>query len=215
MEYGVDFSKITMEEFYEYVKEKNLMKSHAILKEDLNYYTSFFLQQGFCTMNDLYQEIKTKSKVIKFAKKYDVNENYVVILRRHLMSFEVKPRSVDDFRLMDPLDRYILDSENITNTKELFQHPNTIQRLRNQEYINSMLELTTLRYISAPFAEALFRSGYKNIFEISNANPEEMTKKINTIGKELGLFKSVFGLKDASHVVDDAKLYIKWQDHKS
>lgn len=212
MNYGLDFNKISVNEFYDYIEARDLMKSHHILKDDIDFYRSFFYTHEIRTLDELYNEIKTKPRVVKFSKEHILDEDYLIILRRHIMSFVVKPRKIDDFKMMDPVARYILEAENIKTTKELFFSPQLIIRCPNLRYIKGILELTTLRYVSASFAEAIFLSEYETIKDIAAATPEEFRDKINETSKKYDLFKSVFGLSDSKYLIDDAKLFCKWQN---
>lgn len=210
MNIGLDFSKIRTNEFYSYLKKRDLMKSHLILKEDLNEYRDFFISQGLTTLNELYDVIKTKSRVIKYAKTHFLDEEYLIILRRHIMSFIVKPRNMDDFKMLDPVDIYILQAENIKTTSDLHSRSDVIERMQNQEYINSVLEFTSMRYVSASFAEAIYFAGYKTKQDIADTTAKEFKDKINEAAKKYQLFKSVFGESDSQYLIDDAKLFLKW-----
>ena len=209
MGFYLDFNKISIDMFFDYLKERRLFATHMILKENIEERKNQFKNLGYHNIHDLYQAIKTQQKVDSFSIEYDMDNQYLTVLRRHLMSLIAKPRKITDFkRLKEESITYLLHN-NIKTTKDLYERINDIQSTE-LDYLTSIADLCRLRYLHATFLDGIYFSGYTSIKKLEEASVEELSKKINEVMLEKNLSKAKLGLKDSEYLIEDAKLYNKW-----
>ncbi len=209
MGFYLDFKKITIDMLYDYFSSRRLFTSHRILKENITENRDKLKQLGYSNLDDLFKAIKTQKKVDEFSLKNDYDNEYVTILRRHVMSLIAKPRKIADFVRMKKSTRmYLLDND-IKTTKDLFENLHQLES-DEMEYLNSIADLCRLRYLAITFLDGIYYSGYKTMEMLSNATPEEVSRKINETMIKYGLSKVKLGIKDSEYLIEDAKLYLEW-----
>ncbi len=208
MGFYIDLEKVTTEMFYDYIKRSRVFETHLILKENIDKYVATFKELGYKNVKQLYSDIKTPSKVVVFSETNNIDKDYVIVLRRHILSLIAKPRSIEDFKMMKPSTKEYLRNFGIKTTKDLFDRFTEIS-CDDMEYITCVADLSRQRYMHATYLDALYYSGYTSMKELSDGDVESLTNKINQTLNTYHLSKQKFGLKDAKYIIDDAKLYLK------
>jgi len=210
--YGFNLRSVTIRDFFDYIKERELLQSHSLLKKNIEESFAVVLDLKINTLQDLADMIKTKVKALKTFKDTTLTEEYVVILRRQVNSFVAKPRKLQDFILINDSTVKRLEELSITNTKQLSERMTELSMdVQCMDYLKTIAEVTQLRYVGHMFAEALYLSGYKTIHAISTANPEPLAKEINESIQKLKVMKFKVGIPDAMFLIEDANLYLKWK----
>lgn len=207
--YGLDFKKITLEEFYEYLKQRRLFETHQVLKKDYEIHLANLKKLGYHNLDELYYDIRTNKKVEIFSEKNQYDLEYVTILRRHIMSLVSKPRKIVDFQMMrSEIKEYLLD-KGIKDTKQLYDQIHTIE-CDNMKYLHAICEITQMRYLHPNFFDGIYFAGYHSMEDMSKSSVEDMSRKVSDSVKKHNLSKIKLGLKDSEYLIEDAKLYIKW-----
>jgi hypothetical protein len=195
--------------FFDYLKEREIFPTHAILKEDIEYKLAFFKDVGFKYLDELYNAIKTKAKCNHFSITHNIEFEYINVLRRHIMSFLAKPRDIKDFALFSPDEIKFFLENGIRNTYQLYENK-SIEIQSNKEYVKSILDIVRQRYISPLFFDGIYLAGYRTIEELSKVDPVELSNNVNKAMKEHKLTTVSLGVKDSTFLVEDAKLYSEW-----
>ena len=211
MEICVDLNKVSMKDFYVYLETRKMFPSHKILERDNKKYLEIFEDLGFKTVDKLFKAISSKKKCEDFSVKHKIDFEYITILRRHIGGFIVKPRLLSEFSLLDDSIIELLSKKGIKNTKDL---RSKIQELaipkEHFAYLNSILELTKLRYVAGKYTDGLFLSGYETIDKIAVSNPQTMNTKLNETMRTYNIANVNLGISDSEFLISDAKLFIKW-----
>ena len=160
-------------------------------------------------MDSLYNDIKTQKKVDLFCAKHNYDNQYITVLRRHIMSLVTKNRKITDFTRMRKSTMEYLLLKDIKTTKDLFERFEDLYG-EDMDYLKSINDLVRMRYLHATFFDGLYFSGYKSINDLAKADYVQVSKDINDTLITHNLSKAKLGLKDAEYLVEDAKLYLKW-----
>ena len=209
MSFYLDFKKIDINMFYEYLRTRRLFETHSILKNDIEGYKQRLYKLGYNEIDTLYKDIKTQKRVDAFAENNNIDNQYVTVLRRHLMSLVAKPRKITDFVRMQPETISYLLSKEINTTKDLYENIDAIHT-DEMDYLFAITDLCRLRYLHVTFLDGIYFSGYKSIDDLAHADIEELSNKINKTMIQYNLSKAKLGLKDAEYLIEDAKLYKEW-----
>lgn len=209
--YGFHITNVSTVDFFNYLRDRELLKSHSILKTDRDKHLKVIQSLGLNTLGKLANALKTKARALKTFVNTDVTEEYIVILRRQVNSFVSKPRKLNEFMLIDDSTVKSLLKINIITTKDLFlQWNQVVFKEACMDYLKAISILTQLRYVGHGYAESLYLSGYKTIESIATVDPVILVGQINATSDKFKLFKITLGLSDATFLVEDAKLFLKW-----
>lgn len=208
---GIDLKKISTIEFFGYLSERDLFKSHAILNDHPERYCERFENLGYKDVGSLYEAIRTAKRSEAFSSLHDLPFDYINILRRHISSFLYKPRPLIGFSGLDDDRISCLKEKGITHTDHLYEKFHELDPpCETDHYLAAIKELTRLRYVAAKFADILYHAGYMSIDDIKADSPEMLQKKANDANRSNRIAPINLGLSDAKFLIDDAKLYADW-----
>ena len=214
--YYIDLKKFTLEKYRHELEQAEILPSRKILKEKLQERFQCLEKYGIKNLQDLILVLKTTEKTKNFAKKSGLPEDYLLILRREVNSYQPKPLNLKDFpgTKKDAIEK--LATIGIKNTKHLFEKVKT-QKERNELVeqtgiaTNELLELVKLtdlsrvKWIGPIFARIFLDTGTDTVEKLSKSIAENLFKKLVEINIEKGYTKGKFTVKDVQLCINIAK----------
>jgi len=216
-DYYIDLEKYPLNKFKQELKESELIPSRRILKEQINKRFEILEKNGISNLQDLASALKTPKKAKEFATKSCLPQDYLLILRREVNSYQPKPVNLDKF---PGIKKEIIDKLNtieIKNTAHLFKRIKTKddrKKLATETGIKyeEILELTKLtdlsrvKWIGPIFSRIFFDSGTDTVEKLSNADAEVLYRKLVEINNEKGYTKGKFVENDVRLCIKVAKM---------
>jgi hypothetical protein len=214
--YYIDLNSLSISAYMKKLQKVELLPSRMILKEEIEFRFSKISNIGIKNIEELLSELKTPVKLKSFASKTEISEEYLIILKREIMSNFPKPVEIKDFPGIPKNTVLTLSRINIKNTKQLFDFVKT--ETERKEFCkktsippDEVLELTKLtdvsriRWVGANFARLLVDSGCDTVKKIIKADYEILYNKLIKINEEKKYFKGKFGLNDMKVCIIAAK----------
>jgi hypothetical protein len=214
--YYINLSDISIPTYQRKLQQYELLPSRMILKEEMELRFSKISKEGIKNLEELLSVLKTPVKLKSFASKTDIPEEYLVILKREMMSNFPKPVEIKDFQGISKAAVQALSKINIKNTKQLFAFVKTDAERKEfckktGIFPDEILELTKLtdvsriRWVGANFARLLVDSGCDTVNKIIKADYITLYDKLIKINEEKKYFKGKFGLNDMKLCIIAAK----------
>ena len=216
MGYSIDLNTISIEQYKEKLKKKNLIPSRMILKENLDERFLCFKKIGITTVFELLSVLKKKEKFKELSKQKGFSVDYLTILLRELKSIQSKPIKLGDFKWIptDTIEK--LEYDGIKNTQQLYDKVLTRKNRKDlsnrigvsEKEILEMTKLTDLsriQWVNLTFARVLYETSYDTVEKVKKVNYETLYKKIKEVNKEKSLYKGNIGLNDMKICIEAAK----------
>jgi len=214
--YYIDLKKISLSAYADELAHTELIPSRRIIQEDIPQRFACLARHGVANLADLLNALKTSGKIIAFAEKTGLPEEYLAILKREISSNQPKPVAIKDFPGIPADAVQKLEALRITNTKQLFDHvktPESRQSLARKTALppEVILELTKLtdvvriKWVGANFARLLVDSGCDTVEKVTGADYAQVYHQLMKINEEKQYFKGKFGLNDMKLCVLAAK----------
>jgi hypothetical protein len=216
MGYYIDLSSISLDKYKAKLESGDLLPSRVLLKEKTDERFSYFKSIGIKNLQGLHQVLKNKKKLAELSKVDFLSGEYLAVLLREINSIHPKSNKIREFVGISAETIAKLEKEGIVDTYCLFDRVKTPES-RNEfaektGIIDSeVLELTKLtdlsriKWVGIMFARVLFESGFDTVMKVSEANHEDLYRRITELNKEKGLYKGHIGLHDMKLCVDAAK----------
>jgi DNA polymerase/3'-5' exonuclease PolX len=202
-EYYLDFQKYTLKTWQGELTEAPLLPSRQILKEDLEDRFKILRENGISNLQELMDALNTPKKAREFSSKTRLPEDYVLVLRREVMSLKPSPVNLDKFPGVDPDALKKLQGIGIKTTLRLFKRVKTPQK--REELANELgvgleeiLELTKLtdlsrvKWVGPVFARMFLDSGMDTVEKLSKAEATPFYEKLVEINQEKKYTKARF-----------------------
>lgn len=215
-DYYINLEKYPLNRFKQELKESELIPSRRILKEQIEERFKILENNGVSNLLDLSNELKTPKKAKEFAAKSGLPQDYLLILRREVNSYQPKPVNLNKFPGIKKETIHKLNSVGIKNTLHLFRKVKTKSERDNlaaetdikEEEILELTKLTDLsrvKWIGPIFARIFLDSGTDTVEKLSKSDAEELYKKLVKINIEKRYTKGKFIENDVRLVKNVAK----------
>jgi len=214
--YYLDYKNMSLQKLKEKIKNTELLPSQKILLEKIEERFELIESKNIKNMFDLQEALKTKNKITDFAKNSGLPEDYLIVLRREVNSYQPKPRKLNGFQCIkkEIIDK--LDKMGINDTAHLFDiiatKNNRINLAKELDLkydevslLAKITDVSRLRYVSPNFATLLINSEYDTAERVQKADHNKLYEDLTNINKKEGYYKGNFGLKDMKFFVNDAK----------
>lgn len=123
--YNIDATKMSLKEFERSIRSRELIPSRKVLKNDLGKAFNRLRSMGINNLRELLDALKSKAKLKDLAKKSDLDENYMTLLKREANSYLPKPVKLSTFPGITQQIIAKLESSGIKNTRHLFDQTRT------------------------------------------------------------------------------------------
>ncbi len=217
MGYYRDLEQISIQDFKQIIKSHDLLKSRMILKDHLDERMERIERLGVSNLQLLLNELKYKAKALEFAKKADLEEEYILILRREIKSYLPTPNTIYDFIIIPEKVKQKLIDNKINNTYELYEYIKTKHaRSHFRDELNLTLEevsllthltdISRVRWVNHTFASILYQIGIDSLLKLQNIPYQDLYDQVNAYNQSKGIYKGKIGLHDMKLVVEEANL---------
>ena len=217
MNYSLDFSRITLDEYKDQLKKRNWIPSRKILQDQAEMQFAAFKRAQIKNMEQLYSIVSNRKKRIELLKNEDVSDEYLTVLLRELQSIQPKPLKLGEFNWMpeDIIGKIMMAG--ITNTKIMYEALGRVHDRKkfiaetsiNEQVVVDLLKLSDLvriQWVNPTFAHVLFAAGFDTVKKVSTADHEDLYRAVCLKNDELKLYKGRIGLNDMKLCVEAAKI---------
>jgi hypothetical protein len=221
MSYYLDLKNILLDDYKEIIMTSYLIPSQLVLREDIDTHFNVIKNNNFRTLEELYLSIKTKKKALLFAEKLDLDESYIIVLRRSVSSYIAKPRLLNDYPFVTEKLEELFKNLDLKKSDQLYDYlesndAKTLSLILNlsEEDVNHLkylMDVTRLRYVSPLFATVLVEAGYSSISLIADASIKDLHEAILRANKEKSIYKGNIGHTDSEFLIEDAKMQMKFR----
>ena len=216
MGYYIDLKKISIDQYRDKLTSGYLAPSRMILKEQPLERFNRFKNIGIKNADDLLALLKNKSKISELEKEELFSGDYLKILLRELGSLHTKPNKLADFTIVSKDTIEKLEKIGIKHTEKLFYrvlNENDRKKLSTQTgtseadilMLTKLTDLSRIRWVGATFAQMIYAVGIDTVEKVTQTDPEDLHREINTFNKEHSIYKGHIGLNDMKILVTIAK----------
>lgn len=222
MPYGVDLSKITIDQYKEILKKQVLLPSRKLLQSNIDETFKTIRRDGVHTLLDLKQALSTSGRMTSFSERLNIPMDYLTLLRREIGSFEPKSVRLAEFPEI-PMDTLQAMRQNgLMTSKDFFDfcQENSDKAITSFKLALSMGEIEKLCCLSnlvringvgAVAARSFLEAGYKCLPSIAETSAEVMLERVKAVNDKKQYYKNPLGLKDMQYVIDYAKLIVSFE----
>jgi replicative superfamily II helicase len=220
MEYSVDISKISVNQYMGMLKNQNLLPSRKILLENLEDNFSRISAMKIDNLAELKKNISSAQKLSAFSEKTGISENYLTILKREMGSLEQKPVPIAEFPCISENTVSALLNKKIKTSKDVYNLAITSDNISavssemnidvgELQELNALCNLVRINGVGAVAAKTIYESGYKSVDDIANAKAAKLLKDMNTVNADKQYYKANLGEKDMQFIINAANLIIE------
>ncbi len=181
--YSIDFSKYSLQKFKESLKNREMIPSRVILKEDLEERFQSLKDNGINSLKDIVDALKTKQKIEAFSQKSNLPIDYLTILKREVSSYHPNPKKLSSFPDVDASAITALEKKGIKNTRQLFNEvkinsdinqlsASTGVSVKILEELSSLSDLCRLYGVGPVFARIIYDAGITSVKSFVNHTGE-------------------------------------------
>lgn len=213
--YGFKASLKSLNDFKQKIKTSHLIPSHRILLNDIDLVFDLLQKEGFCSMFDLMIVLKSKKKAEFLAEKTNIPLEYIVVLRREVLSFESKARVLDTIDCISDKSLEMARAIGAKTTKQIHSYVHswavslqTMNRwgLSKQEVevLRNVVDICHLRYVSEQFCNMLMHTSCNSVSKIACAQSGSLYGELTAVNEFSVQYKGKFGVNDIQFLIDDA-----------
>lgn len=205
MEYGLDLSCLSVGSYKELLRKQNLLPGRRILLQNIDRNFDIIENCGIENVLQLKKALSTSQKIVSFASKHALSEEYLMILKREIGSLEQKSVPLSDFPSMDTAFISYLNGIGIKTSKDYYNSSPT-----EKDELFCLCDLVRINGVGAIAARAFYESGYTSVSEIAGADAAEMLQKVSEINGIRQYYKANLGVKDMQFCIDFASLLMRF-----
>ncbi|MFZ5644823.1 MAG: DUF4332 domain-containing protein [Bacillota bacterium] len=220
MSYGVELNSISLFEYKEMLKKKDLLPGRRILQDNIDDKFERLFACGITNLDELYKSMSNPQKHKSLLTKTGISNEYITILKREIGSFIQKPVPIADFPGILPDVKNKLFERSIKTSKDVYELSNGFRELNiicniagisKKEALElfSLCDMVRINGVGAVFSRILFEAGFKRITDIANEDAAEMLKKVSEINSKKKYTKAKLGKKDMQFCIEYAKVLIR------
>jgi hypothetical protein len=191
-DYHINLQEFSLNTFKNELSQADLIPSRQILQEQMGERFKILEKNGVQNLQDLSNFLKTPKKAKEFAKKSGLPQDYVLILRREVNSYQPQPVNLDKFPGIKGSTINKLNEAGIKNTAHFFTRVKTAaarNELATETGIDEkeILELTKLtdlsrvKWIGPIFARIFLDAGVDNVEKLSSSSAKDIYPKLVAI----------------------------------
>lgn len=205
LQYNLDVSALSLEEYKKILKRQNLLPGRRILWQNIDQNFEIIGKQNVHNIAVLKKLLSTPQKLTSFATVTGISEAYLIILKREIGSLEQKPVSITSFPGVDDEVISKLKSKGIVNSKEYYESEQNFS-----VELFCLCDLVRINGVGAVAAKTLYEAGYQTIADVASSDATVMLEKMTKVNELKGYYKAKLGVKDMQFCIDFALLLIKY-----
>ena len=204
MAYNLNLSEISVSEYREMLKGRNLLPGRRMLWRNLDENFAAIARQGIADAAELKKRLSTPAKLAALAKATGVGEEYLVLLKREIGTFDQKPVPLADFPGVGEALLGELRLKGIRTSKDYFESAHF-----GADELSSLCDLVRINGVGAVAARALFEAGYRSAGDAAQADASAMLEAVSRVNEERRYYKAKLGEKDMQFCIDFARLLVE------
>ncbi len=216
MGYYADLTKISIDQYKEELKSKDLIPSRLPLRDNIDNNFKLIKKQNIRNMDELYNILKNKKKLADFSDKSGIATDYLQLLIRKINGLRQKPNRIKDFPSITEELVLKLEKIKVKNTLQLFDRiitPESRRELKEQTGIDDtdllkmtkLTDLSRIQWVNHTFAYVLHEAGFDTTEKVAQADFNKLYKTIKNLNKEREIYKGNIGLHDMKICVEAAQ----------
>lgn len=198
--YHLNLHAYTLTWFYREHLLRSVVPSRAILLQQCEDHLSRFREAGIHTLAELYQQIKTGPAAARLRATIGLNDHYLKILRREILSFIPKPIALNRMIGVSGLVIEKLAALSVTHGGHLFDavlQNDGCAKSFGSDPIEAPLFVEIVRYVNltrvagigAVLARVLLDVATSSLIEIGQMTPSELRRRVSPL-MEAGGYQS-------------------------
>lgn len=221
MPYTIDLKQISVIEYREILKNKNLLPGRKILLMEIDENFKKIIDSGIDDLSVLKNNLSSAKKISSYSLKTGISVDYLTILKRELGSLEQKSIDLCDFPDINEEIIFLMSSKGIKTSKdfyELYQKSNRDAyfaniRKNNDEFheLFCLCNLVRINGVGAVAARMIYGSGYEDIKAVADADPLEMLNRLSQINSIKHYYGAKLGNKDIEFMIYYAKFILDFE----
>ncbi|PKM58259.1 MAG: hypothetical protein CVU98_01910 [Firmicutes bacterium HGW-Firmicutes-3] len=216
MSYYKNLSAISMNDYKEMLTKMDLIKSRAILRENIDKQFLAIQEQGIENVEQLSNALKSKIKLEQFAKVSGIDMAYLTILIREINSLLPKANRFSDLPSLDEKVVKRLESAGYKDTYSIYEQINDKARLHKlvkildidsdvMDIIIKYVDISRIRWVNHTFAFVLLKVGYDTVEKIAHADSNALYAVIKAKNDKEHLYKGNIGIHDMEILIQWAR----------
>jgi len=209
--YCLDLEQFSLAQFRRILETKDVLPGRRILLEEMDARFAALASMGIENLAELQATLKSKAKREAFARESALSLDYLITLRREVISYISKPFDLDKIPGVDPEYVEKLSAVDVKHTKHLFGRaltPADRAALTEQAGVpdNALLELVKLSDLArivgvGPVAvRLLYDVGVETLKAFLSHSVDELLEKVHTVEEGASL-----GAKDIAYCLETAR----------
>lgn len=215
MNYSIDFTKITLDQYKKDIIKKNFIPSRQILRDQAEIHFNAFKKAHIQNLNQLFSAISDKKTRTELLKDTLISDEYLVILLRELKSIQSKLMKLTEFNWIDKSTIDKVEKAGILNTKTLYEKlgKKSERKQFSKEHgisekeiveLVKLSDLTRIQWVNSTFAHVLYEAGFDTVDKVAKADYQNLYDKVTLKNEELKLYKGKIGINDMKLCIEGA-----------
>ncbi len=216
MGYYADLSKMSIDQYREELKTKELIPSRLPLRDNIDNNFELIKKQNIQNIDELYNILKNKIKLAEFSEQSGIAPDYLQLLIRKINGLRQKPNRIKDFPSITEELVLKLERIKVKNTLQLFDRiitPESRKELKEQTGMDDidllkmtkLTDLSRIQWVNHTFAYVLHEAGFDTTEKVAQADFNTLYNTIKTLNKEREIYKGNIGLHDMEICVEAAQ----------
>jgi hypothetical protein len=204
-----------LEQVVSRIKSTDLTPGIEPIKHDIEKNAAILEGTGVGNLAGLRKVLRNKKKLPEFSRQTGIEEDYLVLLRREIEGWVIRPIKIGDFFWLDEQLINTLHEIGLGSTDKIYNRlsieDEKLEITRNYnlsredlDYILNLSTITRIRWVSPVVARILIESGYHTIEKIKHANPGKLCKEIDQLNSSRNYFKGKIGERDIRRLILEA-----------
>jgi hypothetical protein len=214
MTYHINDQSISLADLRRRIESTDLVPSRDTLKQGINEHFANLVRLGITNLKELRFELKSNPKLKNLANKSDIEEDYLVLLRREIEGYFPRPFPLEEFDFPSEV-LSILNEIGIKDSAQFFEATNGEEK-KNKLVDDTKLDsglihvlaclcnLTRVQWTSPTAARMLFECGVLGSEELAATDAEGLYESLTRVNLGNKYFKGKIGLRDVKRLVQAA-----------
>lgn len=219
MSYSIELKRITINQYRDMLKTKDLLPSRKMLLDDIDSVFGKMESAGFRDAEGLYKALGSPKKLESLSQSTGISADYLTLLKRELGGLIAKIVPLAQFPELEPATTERLTAKSIKNSKDVYDATEGfinngrlcdiagLSREQAKE-VSALCDFVRINGVAALSAHIFYAAGYGSLKEIAGEDSARLLASVNHILKEKYALKPL-GLKDAQYCIDYAALLLK------
>lgn len=215
MSYSPDLSVLSIQDYREMLKNKDLLPGRRLLLEGIDGHFASIADRGIADVAELQKALSTPKKRAALAAAAGIPEEYLVLLRREIGGLLPRALSIKDLVDIDADTCQRLAAAGIRTTEDLYeayQSGNLGDLPPGQaEELFAQCDLVRINGIGPLAARIFVAAGYGSCRAVADANASVMLERLLAANAEGAFYAGSLGsARDMQFCIDSARMMVTY-----